>query len=247
MKNLIFISYRREGGDVTAKLISEALKNRGYETFFDYDGLKGGPFDRQIRQKITECTDMILVLPKNGLDRCVNEGDWVREEIQIALRNGKNIVPVMLNGFDFPRELPEEINAVRYYNGVRFHMDYFDAVIDAIINKMTALPTARPPKAAEAPVRPAQDTQPTEKCKLTVKRKSQYIGMALKIQVSLSSGEEFSLGLNESKTLYLKPGSYTLKISATLNGSREISFDLRDNTTVQVGFSILNLLFAEII
>ena len=247
MPNLIFISYRREGGDVTAKLISEALKNRGYVTFYDYDGMKGGMFDRQIERQITECTDMVLVLPPNGLDRCINENDWVREEIRLALRNGKNIVPVMLNGFDFPERLPLDINNVRYYSGVRFHMDYFEAVIDAITKKLTALPNALPKKATETPSRPVPDSRPTETCKLVVKRKSQYLGMALKINVSLSNGDEFSLGVNETKTLYLKPDNYTLKVSATLNGSREISFTLKENSTVQVGFSMLNLLFAEII
>ena len=42
--NRVFISYRRDGGDITAKLVSEALKNRGYKTFYDYDTLKGGVF-----------------------------------------------------------------------------------------------------------------------------------------------------------------------------------------------------------
>jgi len=38
----IFISYRRDGGDVTAKLICEALKNRGFTVFYDYDSISGG-------------------------------------------------------------------------------------------------------------------------------------------------------------------------------------------------------------
>ena len=58
MNHRIFISYRRDGGDITAKLISEALKNRGYHTFYDFDALKGWLFrhpdakrtDRQYRR-----------------------------------------------------------------------------------------------------------------------------------------------------------------------------------------------------
>ena len=34
MENQIFISYRRTGGDTTAKLICETLKNRGYSASF---------------------------------------------------------------------------------------------------------------------------------------------------------------------------------------------------------------------
>ena len=133
----IFISYRRDGGDITAKLICEALKHRGYDTFYDYDALKGGVFDAQIRQEIINCTDMVLVLPQNALDRCVNDDDWVRQEVALALEKGKNIVPVMLRGFEFPEVLPEDIDKVRYYNGVRFYMEFFDAVIDKIEEKFS--------------------------------------------------------------------------------------------------------------
>ena len=45
MSEQVFISYRRVGGDVTAKLICEALKNRGYTVFYDFDSLHGGHFD----------------------------------------------------------------------------------------------------------------------------------------------------------------------------------------------------------
>jgi len=159
MNNRIFISYRRKGGDVTAKLISETLKNRGYETFYDYDGLKGGPFDQQIRNEILCCTDLVLILPKNALKRCKNKNDWVREEIRIALQHGKNIVPVMLDGFEFPETLPDDIDAVRRYNGVRFQMDYFEAVITKIIDKLSSSThTAKPSKTTKAPVHSTADS-----------------------------------------------------------------------------------------
>ena len=138
MKAQIFISYRRTGGDVTAKLICEALKNKGYSVFYDYDSLKGGVFDSAILNSIDECNDFVLVLPKNALARCKSKDDWVRQEIRHALMRGKNIIPVMLDKFEFPKNLPEDIQAVTRYNGVRFHMDFFDSVIDKIIEKLTS-------------------------------------------------------------------------------------------------------------
>ena len=136
----IFISYRRDGGDVTAKLICEALKNKGYSVVFDFDALKGGFFDTRILQTIQGCSDVVLVLPVGGLDRCVNNDDWVRQEIRHAISCKKNIIPVMLNGFEFPDNLPEDIEVIRRYNGVRFAMDYFDAVIDKIAERLIARP-----------------------------------------------------------------------------------------------------------
>ena len=137
MAEQIFISYRRSGGDIYAKSICEALKNRGYTVFYDIDSISGGYFDDRILNAIAACDDFLLVLPPNSLDRCWNEGDWVRLEILEAMKHGKNIIPVLLPGFTFPADLPADIAAVARYNGVSFVMQYFDAVIDAIVKRLT--------------------------------------------------------------------------------------------------------------
>lgn len=145
MSHQIFISYRRKGGDVTAKLICETLKNKGYTVFYDFDSLKGGVFDSKIFEALDQCTDVILVLPENALSRCENEDDWVRQEIKYALEKEKNIVPVMMDGFEFPKELPPDIQKISRYNGVRFSMDFFESVIDKIIEKLSISKNATNP------------------------------------------------------------------------------------------------------
>lgn len=172
MAEQIFISYRRSGGDIYAKSICEALKNRGYTVFYDIDSISGGYFDDRILNAIAGCDDFLLVLPPNSLDRCWNEGDWVRLEILEAMKHGKNIIPVLLPGFTFPADLPADIAAVARYNGVSFVMQYFDAVIDAIVKRLSArtggtatarteTPPPAPPKATPKPT-PQEPTAPTE-------------------------------------------------------------------------------------
>ena len=138
MAEQIFISYRREGGDVTAKLICEALKNRGFTVFYDYDSLEGGYFDARILTAIEECDDVVLVLPPNSLDRCMNDDDWVRIEIRHALDCEKNIIPILLPEFSFPKDLPDDIKKIRNADGVQFFMPYFDAVMDAVVCRLKA-------------------------------------------------------------------------------------------------------------
>jgi len=150
MSEQIFISYRRDGGDVTAKLICENLKNRGYTVFYDYDSLSGGYFDSRILEAIEKCQEFILVLPPHSLDRCVNEEDWVRKEIRHALECKKNIVPLMLPGFTFPKDLPADIAEVTRINGVQFVMAYFDSVMDTVIDHLTSRPANRPLSAGPA-------------------------------------------------------------------------------------------------
>ena len=109
----VFIGYRRETGAETAKHLRDILKARGYRVFFDTDTLSAGNFDEELLRTVKECDDYIIVLPPGTLDRCWDEGDWIRRELECALKTGKNIVPIMFDDFAFPEKLPEEINEIR--------------------------------------------------------------------------------------------------------------------------------------
>lgn len=159
MDNQIFISYRRTGGDTTAKLICETLKNRGFSVFYDFDTLKGGFFDTRILEAIEKCNDVVLVLPPHALDRCVNEDDWVRQEIRHALSHRKNIIPVMLDGFSFPAKIPDDIAEITRYNGLHFSMEYFDAAIDKIEEKLSAKTKKGKSKTPVTDEKPKKDTK----------------------------------------------------------------------------------------
>lgn len=137
----VFISYRRDGGDMTAMYIYQALKERGYNVFYDLEVLRAGKFNEALLEAIDSCTDFVLILSPHALDRCRDDGDWVRREIAEALKKKKNIVPVMLNGFQFPEELPEDIEDVRFQNGLSATTEYFTESMDRLCSRYL---TSRP-------------------------------------------------------------------------------------------------------
>ena len=126
----IFISYRRDGGDMTAMYFYQALKERGYNVFYDLEVLRAGKFNEALLDSIKSCKDFVLILSPHALDRCNEQNDWVRLEIAEALRRKKNIVPVMMKGFAFPEKLPEEIDDIRYQNGLTSTTEYFEESIN---------------------------------------------------------------------------------------------------------------------
>ena len=128
----IFISYRREGGDILAMLLYTRLKEDGYEPFLDIETLRSGKFNSQLYERIAECKDFICVLPPNALDRCKNADDWVRLEVAKALELDVNIVPVMMRGFEFPSDMPADIAELKYYNGITSSREYFDAAYEKL-------------------------------------------------------------------------------------------------------------------
>ena len=137
----VFISYRRDGGDVTAKHLRDALTERGYRVFLDVESLRNGPFNEALYEVIENTKDFLLILPPNGLDRCVNENDWVRLEIEHAKACNRNIVPVMLKGFSFPEELPESIDFVRFQSAPpSLEINFFDAFVDKLQTFLTSRP-----------------------------------------------------------------------------------------------------------
>lgn len=108
MKYDIFISYRRGGGKDVARMLKESLTSKGYNVFLDFDELKDGYFDEKIMHAIDEAPVFILVLSKGSMDRCVEDEDWVRKEIEYALSKDRQIVPVDPDHeFDgFPEAMP---------------------------------------------------------------------------------------------------------------------------------------------
>ena len=127
-----FISYRRSETLPEVQNIYHALTSKGYSTFCDIYSLKSGRFDVGLLEIIKRCTNYILVLNKHSLDRCVNDEDWLRLEINAALKGKKNIICVFTEEMEFPDSLPANIDEIRYYNGLKYDFLYFNGFIDAL-------------------------------------------------------------------------------------------------------------------
>lgn len=135
----VFISYRRDGGDTLAQLIYDRLTERGYRVFLDIESLRSGKFNEKLLEVISQCRDLVVILPPRALERCREEGDWLYLELSHALAERKNIVPVMMRGFTWPEDMPAGLEELKHFNGIQDSKDYFDAVID----KMTTLLQSR--------------------------------------------------------------------------------------------------------
>jgi len=111
MKYDVFICYRRECGLDVARPLKQELEKHGFKVFLDFDSLKDGFFDNIIKSAIDEAPVFILVLSEHALDRCAEEDDWVRFEIEYAISKNCHIVPVNpnLSFKGFPGNTPQQI------------------------------------------------------------------------------------------------------------------------------------------
>ncbi|CAH6785834.1 NAD(+) hydrolase SARM1 [Phodopus roborovskii] len=141
----VFISYRRSSGSQLASLLKVHLQLHGFSVFIDVEKLEAGKFEDKLIQSVMAARNFVLVLSAGALDKCMQDHgckDWVHKEIVTALSCGKNIVPI-IDGFEWPepQALPEDMQAVLTFNGIKWSHEYQEATIEKIIRFLQGRPS----------------------------------------------------------------------------------------------------------
>ena len=92
----VFISYRRETSSGWVAFLADQLaRDHGITSFVDTLGLDGAvKFPARIQRAIENCAVFVCVL---GLDTL--QSSYVRQEIELAFRGGKRMIPVIQESF----------------------------------------------------------------------------------------------------------------------------------------------------
>jgi hypothetical protein len=129
----VFISYRRASGSMTARAIASELARRDCSVFLDVEGLRQGDVREAIATEIRSATDFIPILSPGSLDTTHAEEDWLTFEVNCALAARVNIVPVLVEGFEWSKAPSSELKALlSKYNSIGLSHEYFSAGIDRL-------------------------------------------------------------------------------------------------------------------
>jgi tetratricopeptide (TPR) repeat protein len=139
IEKTVFISYRRTNVP-WALAISQYLTHNGYDVFVDYTGVASGDFESVILGNIRARAHFLVLLTPSALERCSNSDDWLRREIESAMDSQRNIVPLMLESFDFgaptiASQLTGKLALLKQYNAMTVIAEYFDAGMDKLRTK----------------------------------------------------------------------------------------------------------------
>ena len=152
----VFVSYRRTNAP-WALAVSQNLTFHGYDVFFDFNGIASGDFESVILGNIRARAHFIVLLTPSALERTGEPGDWLRREIETALEIKRNIVPLMLEGFDFntptiASQLTGKLATLRSYNALRVPVEFFEEAMDRLCKRYLniALDTVLHPASPEA-------------------------------------------------------------------------------------------------
>ncbi|HKI53947.1 MAG TPA: SUMF1/EgtB/PvdO family nonheme iron enzyme [Anaerolineales bacterium] len=121
------------------------LTSQNYDVFFDYTHIPSGDFEQIIVSNIKARTHFVLILTPTALDRTSNEGDWLRREIETAIDEKRNIVPLFFDGFSFgspnvAEKLTGRLADVKRYNGLDIPSGYFPEAMERLRTRYLNVP-----------------------------------------------------------------------------------------------------------
>jgi hypothetical protein len=144
----IFISYRREDSiDVTGRIYDRLCQHFGRQNVFkDVDSIPlGVDFRKHLGDSVGQCNVLLTIIGRQWLNgerghrRLDDVRDFVRIEMEAALKRDIPVVPVLVQGSSMPslEDLPEVLQSLIYRNGIPvrpdpdFHQD-MDRLIKGI-------------------------------------------------------------------------------------------------------------------
>jgi hypothetical protein len=168
MSGNIFLSYRREDDPGFALALFGRLEQSfpAEQLFMDVEGgiRAGEDFVRVLEDQVNACDVMLVLIGSKwltaidemGRRRLDNPEDFVRIEIESALRLGKRVIPVLVHKTGMPRAdaLPEPLKQLARRNAVGLTQERFKAdaqgLIKALEGALAEADTARQRAASEA-------------------------------------------------------------------------------------------------
>ena len=148
MSGMIFISYRRRDDPGSTGRLFERLQLEGFSSdqlFMDIDSIAPGiDFLRELHRQVEQSDVMLAVIGKGWLDarddatgarRLDNPDDYVRVEIEAALKQDKRVIPVLVQDAAMPRadELPVGLKSLATRNYVRLTHERFRLDTQALV------------------------------------------------------------------------------------------------------------------
>ena len=148
----IFLCYRREDTQGFARgIYGELASKYGPEQVFrDIDSTPAGVrFSKWIESRVSQCSVMVVLigaawssaLDRTGQRRLDLPKDWVREEIEAALKRDIPIIPVLVQGAPMPSEdeLPPSIADVTGFQSAEITDSRWDFDVGQLIRAIDSL------------------------------------------------------------------------------------------------------------
>ncbi len=168
----IFISYRRDDAPgSTGRLYDRLADSFPREALFmDVDAMVPGvDFVRELDEAVQDCDVLLAVIGRHWLDAAAPSGarrlddpeDFVRIEVETALKQRIRVIPVLVDGAQMPaaEELPEPLKPLARRHAVEISHSRFASDADRLVRAFGMDETAASPPAQTQPLQAAPQAQ----------------------------------------------------------------------------------------
>lgn len=149
----VFVCYRRSDSiDTTGRLFDRLRASPHVGTVFrDIDSIPlGADFREHVAGTIAKCDVCLVVIgpswltvrDKSGRTRLMQPGDHVRQEVELILSSGANLIPVLVGGALMPEaeDLPVSLQPLAFKNAIPLRPDPdFHRDVDKLLDGMADL------------------------------------------------------------------------------------------------------------
>jgi hypothetical protein len=148
----IFISYRRDDTSAYARLIFNKLVATfsRQSVFMDVDSIApGADFTEVIDQRLMTCSAVVAIIGRNWehseghakTSKLGDPNDFVRIEIESALKQNVSVIPVLVDGAQMPRPegLPESLKPFCRRNAIEVGHVHFDASSAVLVEALSEI------------------------------------------------------------------------------------------------------------
>jgi hypothetical protein len=145
----VFISYRREETAGEARALFNALVARlgATSVFMDVDNITlGRDFREVLQERLASCDLVLVLIGRNWVDarhasgerRLEDTRDFVRLEIETALKRKIAVTPVLVQGARMPaaEQLPESIRDFAYRNGFELSHSRWESDLREMLRRL---------------------------------------------------------------------------------------------------------------
>ena len=253
----IFISYRRKGGgSERAQLLNARFLLAGYkenDIFIDVSTIPSGHFREKITAAIEVTNNFVVVMSPGCFDNVSREDsnatdiekidDCYVYEIAKALQLGKNVIPVLFDGFDFNKErLPSVLSglAFSYQNAVVYSRDYPKASFDKLLEFVKQRPNI-PPIPKLSIWNKVRDYVKSHKKVLTI---TITISMAIVLlipTIGLLNRVDFSSPDSDVEAIQSRPSPWLIEQSDTISTQKKSSSEITTYTVNGVSFDMVKV------
>lgn len=158
----IFISYRREEAAAHAGRLHDRLSTHFGEdrVFIDINSIAiGADFTSAVIEAVSECNVLLALIGRDwstvtddrGKRRIDDPGDWVRVEIETALKRDIQIIPVLVNGAVLPQadDLPPSLRSLTSRQAIELSDTSFRSEVTRLIAALGKVVEAEPSRSVD--------------------------------------------------------------------------------------------------